>query len=315
MDRIQSAIEKARRARSQRLAAEDPPAPATGVPVEAPGQGGSGQGGPAPAAPAPVVLPAAAAAAQPAPEPQPPPPADAAALAAAWQAITAVTPDRRALERGRIVAAAGGPAAIAFDVMRTRLLQQLRGQGWRRVAVTSPGAGCGKTMTCLNLAFSLARQADLRVLVVELDLRRPAILATLGLRARPQFAAALEGREPPEAHLLRLGPNLALAASHAPARLPAELLQGQKAAAVLDALEARLAPDVVLFDTPPMLVSDDTLGLLDLVDGALLVAAAERSTIEEIDRCEQELSARTGVLGVVLNKCRYMGREENYGYY
>jgi len=70
----------------------------------------------------------------------------------------------------------------------------------------------------------------------------------------------------------------------------------------------------MIFDTPPLLVSDDTLGFLDQVDCVLLVAEAEATTIDEIDNCEQELAARSNVLGVVLNKCRYMGKGYGYDY-
>ena len=45
----------------------------------------------------------------------------------------------------------------------------------------------------------------------------------------------------------------------------------------------------------------------------LLVAAAERTRLDEVDKCEHDLAEQTNVLGVVLNKCRYMG--EDYGYY
>ena len=46
-------------------------------------------------------------------------------------------------------------------------------QGWKRLAVTSPGPGCGKSTVTMNLAFALARQPDIRTLVIDLDLRRP----------------------------------------------------------------------------------------------------------------------------------------------
>ena len=50
------------------------------------------------------------------------------------------------------------------------------------------------------------------------------------------------------------------------------------------------------------------------VDCVLLVAAAESTSIAEIDRCERELAAQTNVLGVVLNKCRYTEPSYGYGY-
>ena len=83
---------------------------------------------------------------------------------------------------------------------------------------------------------------------------------------------------------------------------------------LIDALEARLRPDVILFDMSPMLVGDDALAFLDQVDCALMVAAAEETTVAEIEKCGADLAKRTQVLGVVLNKCRYMEDEESRAY-
>ena len=71
----------------------------------------------------------------------------------------------------------------------------------------------------------------------------------------------------------------------------------------------------MLFDLPPMLVSDDTMAFVGHVDAVLLIAAAEATTIKEVDSCERELASQTNVMGVVLNKCRYMGPEYGYSYY
>ncbi len=49
------------------------------------------------------------------------------------------------------------------------------------------------------------------------------------------------------------------------------------------------------------------------MDCVLIIAAAEATSIKDIDRCERELAGQTNVLGVVLNKCRYM-ENESYGY-
>jgi Mrp family chromosome partitioning ATPase len=232
----------------------------------------------------------------------------------AWAELPEVRLDPRRLQAGRIVAHHSGVEAAAYDMMRTNLMRQMRDHGWTRVAVTSPGSACGKTTTCLNLAFSLARQADLRVMVLELDLRRPSMARLLGLKEAGRFAEVLDGSAEPEQHLLRIGENLVLGTNAAPVDNPAELLHSTQAAAAIDAIEARYKPDIILFDTPPALASDDTLAFLDQVDCALIVAAAEQSTVGEIDRCGTELAAKTQVLGVILNKCRFMDVAEGYGH-
>lgn len=79
------------------------------------------------------------------------------------------------------------------------------------------------------------------------------------------------------------------------------------------ALKVAFQPDLILYDLPPMLQSDDVMAFLPHLDCVLLVAAAEKSRLDEVDKCERDLSEQTQVLGVVLNKCRYGA--EQYGYY
>ncbi|MEP2031309.1 MAG: CpsD/CapB family tyrosine-protein kinase [Paracoccaceae bacterium] len=235
-----------------------------------------------------------------------------------WSALTRFDPKQKFLEQKRIVAYQSGREALPFDVLRTRLLHEMRANKWRRVAITSPNAGAGKTMTCVNLAFSLARQQDHRTMLIEMDMRRPSMAGVLGVKGTQQFSDALSGRSPVEDHMVRYGQNLAFALNQTTARNPAELLQGAAAAQVIDNIDANYQPDIMIFDLPPVFASDDAMGFMDQVDCALLIGEAEKTTIDEIDKCEQELAARTNVLGVILNKCRYLGSHEGdgnqYGY-
>jgi Mrp family chromosome partitioning ATPase len=232
----------------------------------------------------------------------------------AWAALHAARIDPARLRATRIVAHQAGPEADSFDLMRTNLLRQLREHNWTRVAVTSPTSGCGKTTTCLNLAFSLARQTDLRIMALELDLRRPMMMRTLGLNGVRRFAGVLDGSAVAERQLLRWGENLAFGVNSMSVSSPAELLSSARAAAAVDAIERTYRPDVILFDMPPVLVGDDTLAFLDQVDCALMIAAAEQSTLTALERCGKELAQHTKELGVVLNKCRFPERTESYGY-
>lgn len=232
----------------------------------------------------------------------------------AWDALREFRPAPAQMTRSRIVAFEGGREAVSFDVMRTKLLQQMRANNWRRLAITSPTAACGKSMIALNLAFSLARQADLRTILAELDLRRPSLAKTLGLENGNNFAKVLEAGAAFEDHAVRYGHNLAFATCSQPVRNSAELLNSPGVATVMAGIELRFDPTVVIFDMPPMLVSDDAMAFMGQVDCVLLVAAAEFSTIKEIDTCERELATQTNVMGVILNKCRHMGQDYGYGY-
>jgi protein-tyrosine kinase len=239
----------------------------------------------------------------------------AAQIAAAWTSLPGFAPKAAHLRRNRIVAFEGGREAMAFDVMRTRLIQQMRANNWRRLAITSPGPGCGKSMLALNLAFSLGRQQDQRTLVIDLDMRRPSMAKYLGVSAEHSVAKVLNGTADFAGNALRYGTNLAFACHQGAVANSAELLQSTQAAGVLDRISAAYDPTIMIFDMPPMQAGDDVMAFASQVDCVLLVAAAGDTTIKQVDTCERDLAAQTNVLGVVLNKCRYMGGEESYGYY
>lgn len=278
MERIQSAISKARAAREGKIGT--PPAEGTVRPATA--------------------APATA-------EPAPP---------GAWERLQEVAIQPQTLARNRIVTNISSPAATPFDVIRTRLLQQMRGQGWKRVGITSPDPACGKTMMCLNLAFSLARRPELRTVVLEIDLRRPSMERTLGLPIQQQFSKVLEGQDDLDRHLTRVrGMNLAIATNHSPVRNSAEILHAPSAEMTLAEVERRYSPDITIIDLPPTQVGDDVMAFARWVDCVLIVAAAGATTIVEVDQCERELASQTNVLGVVLNKCRYLDKHQSYDYY
>lgn len=231
-----------------------------------------------------------------------------------WDTLTRFQPDPYHLTKNLIVTRDSGAKSAPFDVLRTRALQQMSAQGWKRLAVTSPGPGCGKSTVTMNLAFSLARQPDIRTLVIDLDLRRPMLASLLGLAARHEITAAIRGTAAPSSQIIRVGDNLAFATTRTPVHDPAELLQGRRIGDLLSRLEEEFAPDVILFDLPPIMVSDDAIAFLPNTDCALMIAAAEQSTLGQVDACEKELAAQTSVLGVVLNKCAHPGDGQRYGY-
>src|SRR5215510_13360723 len=71
--------------------------------------------------------------------------------------------------------------AKSFDVLRTQILQEMDRKHWQVLAVTSPTAGCGKTLTAINLAISIARQPERAALLVDMDLRKPQVARRLGI--------------------------------------------------------------------------------------------------------------------------------------
>lgn len=274
MERLQAAIEKARR---QRQAGAETPAPR-----------------PAPDAPG--------------------APSDAAAR---WEALAPIVLNRRHLHRNRVVSHEGGPDAGPYDMLRTRLLQRAREHGWRRIAITSPDSHSGKTTTAANLAFSLERRQDIRTLVLDLDLRRGGLGRMLGQKVPHTMADVLEGRVSFAEHALRHNENLAFGLNGASVRNPSELLQNRRTSEILDEIDASYGPDIVLFDLPPMMATDDSFGFLRNVDCALILAGAEKTSMDLIDVAERQVAELTNVMGIVLNKSRYTDGAYGYeqGYY
>ena len=232
-----------------------------------------------------------------------------------WTTLTEFKPSIRRLRRNRIVAADGGRPAMDFDVIRTRMMQVMQANGWKKVAITSPTAACGKSTMVMNLAFSLARHQDHKTMVLEMDLRKPSLSRSMQIPGELQFSRVLEGRAPFEDHAVRIRENLIFATNVNAVNGSAELLQSQKTAGVLHDLDAQYAPDMMIFDMPPMLTGDDTMAFLSRVDCVLLLAAAEQTSIKQIDKCERDIASQTNVMGVILNKCRYMDRDNAYDYY
>ncbi len=233
----------------------------------------------------------------------------------AWTSIREVFVDPEQLALSRVVANQTGHGPVAINLLRTRVLHQMREQKFKRIAITSPTAGCGKSTMVANLATSLARQGELRTLVLEMDMRRPALAKIFGFRkGSGSLSEVIEGKISFSEHAVRFGKNLIFGFNHKPADRPSELLSSADMTEFLAEIEEKFQPDIMLFDMPPMLLTDDTLGFLNNVQTTMLIAAAGTTTIEQIDVCERDIAERSAFLGVVLNKCEYLGAAAGYEY-
>ncbi len=133
---------------------------------------------------------------------------DSAAAEAVWTALDPLNLDKKRLVRRRIVAHLGGHDAAPYDLLRTKTLQLAKANGWSRIAVTSPLPASGKTTTTLNLALSMARLVDKRVMVFDMDMRRPSIAKALSCKSGRSTRAVLEGSETFARQARRIGDNL-----------------------------------------------------------------------------------------------------------
>lgn len=231
-----------------------------------------------------------------------------------WDNLQDFTPDEDVLARNLIITRDSGLETAPFDMLRTRVVQQMGQNGWNRLALTSPDPACGKSTVTMNLAFSLARLAEIRTVVVDVDFRRPAIANLIGLDGDHSVGDILAGKSDLADQMVRIAPNLAVATTARPVENSSELLQGSSVNRVLDRIQEDYQPDIILFDLPPLMVSDDTLAFLPFVDAALLIAAANQSIVRQVDSCEKEIAEQTNMLGVVVNRCTHPGPGYGYGY-
>ncbi len=240
----------------------------------------------------------------------------------AWDDLGTISLEERVLDKNRIITGSRSDNAhTTFDVLRTRLLQALADKGWSRVAITSPTQGCGKTFTAANLALSLSRQENCRTILMDFDLRRPGLAKTLGVENAGNMGDLLRGKVDPVDHLKRLGPNtmnagtnIAFGLNDSAETYASELLLDPRTGKLLDELDEVFNPDVVLFDLPPALFSDDVLALRPHIDGVLLVVGGGLTTQAEIKEVESRLGGDTPLLGIVLNKAEGVNAT-NYEYY
>ena len=208
----------------------------------------------------------------------------------------------------------------AFRVLRSNLLVAIDELANPIVVVTSAQAGEGKTATAVTLARSLAAGGS-KVVLVDLDLRRPDAHRLLGAPSGPGCAEVLEGHRTLD-ECLRLIPtppgaptalHLFLLPAGQPTANPAELLGTPRTAQMLNALSD--AADIVLLDTPPVLPVADTLVIGRLAAGALLVVEARHTPVQTVNRAKSALIRnQTRILGVVLNQLRAADDDAAYTY-
>ena len=219
--------------------------------------------------------------------------------------IKEVQLDRQHLENCRLIAHnAADPRASSFDMLRTQVLQSMDQRNWQFLAVTSPTAGCGKTVTSINLALSIARQPERAVFLVDLDLHRPQVASCLGIKCQNGLLSVLDGRAGlPDAMVQARIDNyqFLVLPAEGPILGSSELLASRAMSSLLQTIKRDFKSYTVILDMPPMLTGDDVIALLPQLDCVLLVAAVGTSTLSELKQCSKHLQSAE-VVRVVLNK-------------
>jgi protein-tyrosine kinase len=220
------------------------------------------------------------------------------------------------LEANRIVAFGGGESGRYYDMLRTQVLQEMDKKNWQFLAITSPTAGCGKTVTACNLAMSIARLPDRSALVVDLDLRKPRVASYLGLPQSDGVLGVLESRVPISSAVVKagIGPNsLFVLPGSGLTSGSSEWMSSQTMTTLLQAIKREFRSHTVIFDLPPMLLGDDVISILPRMDAALLVTGVGNSSVADIKECQKHLD-RVPVVRVVVNKVSEK-IDTYYGYY
>ncbi|MEH6646344.1 CpsD/CapB family tyrosine-protein kinase [Sulfitobacter sp.] len=194
----------------------------------------------------------------------------------------------------------------AFDLLRTRLRQTIKQNGWVNVAVASPTVGCGNTFIAANLAASLSRVPSSRTVLMDFNMRNPGLAKTLDMDASQSgdLRDFLAGDVAISDYILRVSDTLAVGLGDKTHRDASEIMQDPATAASLAEMRASLRPDIVLYDMPPLLSFDDTAAFLPQLDGVLLVSDGTQTMAKHLAECERILDGQVPLLGVILNRAR-----------
>lgn len=226
-----------------------------------------------------------------------------------WQDIQ-VDPDPRLVSLRR-------PESFEADQYRTLrygIERVCPSDGCRVTAVTSPIPGDGKTVTTINLAGATAKAGKLRVLLIDVDLRRPAVARMLG-RKDYDGPGLLDVVQRPgrglEHSVWRIEPfNLSVITTRRPESEAYNILASGRLGELIR--DARQHYDYILLDCPPVLPAPDCHLLAEWIDGFLVIVAADKTPRRLLEETLISLGPDK-VLGLVFNGEAY--RQSRYGKY
>jgi capsular exopolysaccharide synthesis family protein len=171
-------------------------------------------------------------------------------------------------------------------------------RGLKVILVASAVAGEGKTLTSVNLALTLSESYGRNVLLVDGDLRRPALHDVFKINTVTGLADALSAREDMKLTLHRVSNRLTVLPAGRPQSDPMAGLASERMKRMVD--EARETFDWVIIDTPPLVLLPDAPLMAASADGVILVVRADSTPHNLVKRAIDSLK-NAPVLGVVLN--------------
>jgi capsular exopolysaccharide synthesis family protein len=189
-------------------------------------------------------------------------------------------------------------AAERYRTIRTRIVQHPKQP--RVICISSSGTGDGKTVNAINIAGALALKQDVRVLLIDCDLRRSAMESRLGIPRSPGMSDVLAERVDWLSAVVRIAeaPNLYVIPAGEPTIAPPELLESSRWLATVAELQS--AFDYVVIDSPPIGIIADFDLIQAACDSVILIVRqdhTERSALlKAIDAVPKEK-----MLGVIMN--------------
>ncbi len=209
-----------------------------------------------------------------------------------------------------------------FRVIKRPLLSNAFGKGAspirnaKRVMVTSAFPGEGKSFVAINLALSIAAERDHKVLLVDADVARPSIPRVLGFEAKAGLMDWLIDGNPDVAQLALQTDVEKLAILPAGRRHEhaTEFLASASMSRLLDQISARFPDRIVIFDSPPLLVTTESRVIAQYMGQIVMVVEAGSTPRSAVAEALATIEGTAEVVGMVLNKSQISGAGGYGGY-
>lgn len=237
----------------------------------------------------------------------------------------AVRIDLARLQQMGVVTADGARSSAAedFRIIKRPLLRSAAAAmaagipNGNLIVVSSALPGEGKTWCSVNLAMSIAMEQDHRVLLVDADVARPSVLKLLGLAPAPGLMdVLLSDRRSLADVILRTNiANLSLLPAGRNSAHATELLASHTMSTLLAELAQRYPDRIVIFDSPPLLLTSEASVLAAQMGQVVMVVEAEATTERDVREALRRLENCPRV-DLICNKTRpFPGDSNYYGYY
>ncbi len=213
--------------------------------------------------------------------------------------------DHALLERRGVITPDFHPAIVEeYNLLRAKLEAIMIKNGFKSILITSPGPEEGKTLTAVNLAISLSREASRTVLLVDADMRNPAVTEYLGISKGPVLFEHLTKDAPLKDLLINPGlPRLTVLPAGTPSDYPADLLASPAMKRLVADIKDRYPERTIIFDSPPLTAFSDGLYLARYADAVLMVVRSGVTKENDLIHALENVSDRP-LLGTVLNRVK-----------